>query len=63
MSDYSDMRLLDIWYSRVDAQAVLDVVGRRSRKELARDLSKARHRTNLQALSKLAAMDRRAFAD
>ena len=55
MSDYSGMRLLDIWYSRVDAQAVLDVVGHSSRKELARDLDKARHRTNLQALSKLAA--------
>ena len=54
MYEYSNMRLLDIWYSRVDAQTVLDVVSRRSRKELAEDLNKARHRTSLQALSKLA---------
>jgi uncharacterized protein (DUF2252 family) len=53
MSDYSRMRLLDVWYSCVDAETVLEVVGRRSRKELSRDLSKARRRTNLQALSKL----------
>ena len=56
MGDYGGMRLLDIWYSRVDAQTVLDVVSRSSRKELARDLSKARRRTSLQALSKLAIM-------
>jgi uncharacterized protein (DUF2252 family) len=54
MYEYSNMRLLDIWYSRVDAQTVFDVVSRRSRKELAEDLNKARHRTSLQALSKLA---------
>jgi uncharacterized protein (DUF2252 family) len=56
IGDYSCMRLLDIWYSYVDAQAVLDVVSRRSRKELSRDLSKARRRTSLQALSKLTTM-------
>ena len=28
MCEYGDMRLLDVWYSRVDAQTVLDVVSR-----------------------------------
>lgn len=53
MREYSGMRLLDIWYSRVNAQTVLDVLIGSSRKELARDVAKARHRTNLQALSKM----------
>jgi len=53
IGEYGGMRLLDVWYSRVDAQTVLDVVSRSSRKELAKDLEKARRRTSLQALSKL----------
>jgi uncharacterized protein (DUF2252 family) len=54
--DYSRMHLLDIWYSRVDVTTVLEVVNRSSRKELARDMNKARQRSSLQALSKLADM-------
>src|SRR5208337_2633089 len=53
MREYSGMHLLDTWYSHVDVQTALDVVSRSSRKELARDVDKARHRTSLQALSKL----------
>jgi uncharacterized protein (DUF2252 family) len=47
MRDFSRMRLLDVWYSRVDAQAALDVLGRAAQR-------KATHpRYGLKALSKL----------
>jgi uncharacterized protein (DUF2252 family) len=52
---YSRMRLLDIWYSRVDAATVHKILRRSARKGLSRSLDKARTRTNLQALSKLTA--------
>jgi uncharacterized protein (DUF2252 family) len=45
----SQMGLLDLWYSRVDAEAALKVFRRG-----APDLKKARKRNSLQALSKLA---------
>jgi uncharacterized protein (DUF2252 family) len=55
MRDYSQMGLLDVWYSRVNAEAALAVF-RRSDSEGAGqplDLDKARRRNRLQALSKL----------
>ncbi len=54
MRKYSDMHLLDVWYSKVDADAVLGVFNRTGRKQVAKDLEKARGRNSLQALSKLA---------
>jgi uncharacterized protein (DUF2252 family) len=53
MRRYSRMRLLDVWYSRVDAAAVLQLF-HHARDEVSRELDKARGRTSLQALSKLA---------
>jgi uncharacterized protein (DUF2252 family) len=58
MRFYSEMSLLDVWYSRVDAEAALKVF-RRSDTEGADkplDLEKARRRNRLQALSKLVAI-------
>jgi uncharacterized protein (DUF2252 family) len=53
MRAFSRMRLLEIWYSRVDADTALCVFRRGGRKEMARELEKARHRDNLHALPKL----------
>jgi uncharacterized protein (DUF2252 family) len=50
----SRMRLLDVWYSRVDAEAALKVFRGNGRKEVSRTFDKSRRSTSLQALSKLA---------
>jgi uncharacterized protein (DUF2252 family) len=55
LREYSEMRLLDVWYSRVDADAAARVF-RRSGGVGAPDLNKARRRNSLQALSKLATL-------
>jgi uncharacterized protein (DUF2252 family) len=54
MRTFSRMRLLEIWYSRVDAETALKVFQGGGRKDMAREMAKARHRDSLQALSKLA---------
>jgi uncharacterized protein (DUF2252 family) len=54
MREYSEMRLLDVWYSRVDSQAVLDVFRHSDNKTVAATFEKSRQRNSLQALSKLA---------
>jgi uncharacterized protein (DUF2252 family) len=54
MRRYSRMHLLDVWYSRVDARAVLRLFQADRRHTITRDLFKARQRNTLQALSKLA---------
>jgi uncharacterized protein (DUF2252 family) len=56
MREYSEMSVLDLWYSRVDAEAALAVFRESGRKDLARQLSKARQSTTLQALTKIAAV-------
>jgi uncharacterized protein (DUF2252 family) len=53
LREYSHMRQLEVWYSRVDAGTAVKVF-RRSGAEGAPDLNKARRRNSLQALSKLA---------
>jgi uncharacterized protein (DUF2252 family) len=60
MADFAGMRTLDIWYSRLDAQDVLDravaMASKRQQKLAERadkNLRKARTRDSLQALSKL----------
>ncbi len=55
MRRYSGMNLLDVWYSRVDADAALQVFGRGAGDVGPLDLDKARRRNRLQALSRLAA--------
>jgi uncharacterized protein (DUF2252 family) len=54
MREYSQMRLLDIWYSRVDAESALQVFRQSGRKELSRELQKARNRNSLQTINKIA---------
>lgn len=54
MTVYSRMRLLDVWYSRVDARAALRVFRRSVQKGGVPFLGRARRRNSLQALSKLA---------
>jgi uncharacterized protein (DUF2252 family) len=61
MHEYAEMDNLDVWYSRVDAEAVDDVVSRAIepaaaaviRREMERGLRKAQHRTNLETLPKI----------
>jgi uncharacterized protein (DUF2252 family) len=54
MRQYSEMSVLDVWYSRVDAESALAVFRQSGRKDLARQLNKARQNNTLQALTKLA---------
>jgi uncharacterized protein (DUF2252 family) len=61
MHEYSAMNNLDVWYSRVDADAVEEVVARAVdpaaieavRREMERGVRKAQHRTNLETLPKI----------
>jgi uncharacterized protein (DUF2252 family) len=54
MRAFSCMRQLEVWYSRVDTEAALRVFRSSGRKDMAREVEKARHRDQQQALSKLA---------
>src|SRR5207244_2391605 len=56
MREYSEMHLLDVWYSRVDAESALAIFRQSGRKNLARQLQKARQNNTLQALTKIATM-------
>jgi uncharacterized protein (DUF2252 family) len=56
MREYSAMRLLDLWYSRVDAQAALQVFRGSDCKGMSNAFGKGRRRNSLQALSKLVAV-------
>jgi uncharacterized protein (DUF2252 family) len=56
MREYSEMSVLDVWYSRVDAESALTVFRQSGRKSLARQLNKARHCNTLQAMTKIAAV-------
>lgn len=61
MSEFAEMRNIDIWYSRVDTHAVDEVVARslrpdvahNVRKELEKGIRKAQHHTNLESLPKI----------
>jgi len=54
MREYSEMHVLDVWYSRVDAESALAVFRQTGRKDLARQLQKARLNNTLQVLTKIA---------
>jgi uncharacterized protein (DUF2252 family) len=54
MREYSGMSVLDVWYSRVDAESALAVFRQSGRKGLARQLNRARQNNTLQALTKIA---------
>ena len=53
MLGFARMSHLEVWYSSVDAVAVLELVGARHRKQVEQHVARARARTNLGALSKL----------
>jgi hypothetical protein len=50
---YAGMRLLEVWYSRVDAAEIVAMARGRRRREVARRLDRAEHHTNLDALPRL----------
>ena len=54
MREYSTMRLLDVYYSRVDARAALSVFDGNGRKELSRAFARGRRRNPLHDLPRLA---------
>jgi len=53
LARYAGMRLLDVWYSRVDAGAIVAMARGRRRRAVARRLALAEHHTNLDALPRL----------
>jgi uncharacterized protein (DUF2252 family) len=54
MREYGRMRLLDVWYSRVDAKAALELFSRSDHRSPAWERKKAQRRNSLGALAKLA---------
>jgi uncharacterized protein (DUF2252 family) len=53
VASYAGMRLLEVWYSRVDAAEIVAMARGRRRKEVTRRLDRAEHHTNLDALPRL----------
>ncbi len=53
LARYAGMRLLEVWYSRVDAAAIVAMSRGRRRRAMARGVDKAQHHTNLDALPRL----------
>jgi uncharacterized protein (DUF2252 family) len=57
MGKFAGMRTLDVWYSRVTAEGLLDLLqNRHDIKRERRDLGRIRHHDSLQELSKLTTM-------
>jgi uncharacterized protein (DUF2252 family) len=53
LARYAGMRLLEVWYSRVDAEAIVAMSRGRRRRAVAHRLDRAEHHTNLDALPRL----------
>ncbi|MFM7148769.1 MAG: DUF2252 domain-containing protein [Gemmataceae bacterium] len=53
LREYSEMGHLEVWYSRLDEKAVMQVLSPRMRKSAAKIIDKAREHTNLQVLHKM----------
>jgi uncharacterized protein (DUF2252 family) len=53
LARYAGMRLLDVWYSRVDASTIIALSRGRRRRAVADRLARAQHHTSLDALPKL----------
>jgi uncharacterized protein (DUF2252 family) len=53
LARYAGMRLLEVWYSRVDAATVISLAHGRRRRVVAERLASAEHHTNLDALPRL----------
>jgi uncharacterized protein (DUF2252 family) len=53
LARYAGMRLLEVWYSRVDAAAIVALSRGRRRRAVADRLARAQHHTSLDALPRL----------
>jgi uncharacterized protein (DUF2252 family) len=53
LARYTGMRALEVWYSRVDATAIVAMARGRRRRAVAERLAKAEHHTSLDALPRL----------
>jgi uncharacterized protein (DUF2252 family) len=53
LARYAGMRLLEVWYSRVDASEIIALSRGRRRRVVAERLARAQHHTNLDALPRL----------
>jgi uncharacterized protein (DUF2252 family) len=53
MARFAGMRLLEVWYSRVDASAIVAMARGRRRRAVATRLAKAEHHTSLRAMPRL----------
>jgi len=53
LARYAGMRLLEVWYSRVDAATIISLAHGRRRRAVAERLARAEHHTNLDALPRL----------
>jgi uncharacterized protein (DUF2252 family) len=53
LAAYAGMRLLEVWYSRVDATAIVALSRGRRRRAVTRGVDRAQHHTNLDALPRL----------
>jgi hypothetical protein len=54
MQDYASMGYLDLWYERLDGGKVLEVLSPKARKSAEKIMAKARGRTHIQVLDKMA---------
>jgi len=65
LARYAGMRLLEVWYSRVDASEIIALSRGRRRRLVAERLAQAQHHTNLDALPRLTepAADGRRFVE
>ncbi|HEX2373389.1 MAG TPA: DUF2252 domain-containing protein [Actinomycetota bacterium] len=53
LARFAGMRLLEVWYSRVDASTIVALSRGRQRREVVERLARAEHHTNLEALPRL----------
>jgi len=54
MREFAEMKYLDVWYSRIDERGILDNISIEMRKVAEKWMAKARGRSNLQILGKMA---------
>ena len=54
MRDYAELGYLELWYARIDERDVLDALSAKVRQAAERIMAKARGRTHLQVLEKMA---------
>ncbi len=57
MREFGEMRTLDVWYDRVDANEALKLVNPEGQKRMSHDFFKARSKTSMQAISDLVSLE------